>query len=255
MDLQLTGRRALVTGAGSDLGVAIAAGLAREGVDVALLGRDEERLERAARGVRDAGGSARMVTADLGAPDSMHDAVTRARAALGGPITVFVHAAAHRYAMGKVRALALDAAEEHLRVDLRGPLALLPPLIEDMMAERFGRILWIGSTAGRLGAGKSPLYAGVKAFYAGLIRNLAVDHGTFGVTANLVEPSFIATSRFDARTDDTTARLWANSTALRRIATAEEVADVVTFLCSPRAAYVTGATIPVTGGADLNTLW
>ena len=255
MDLKLEGRRALITGASSDLGRAIAAALADEGVDIALLGRDAGRLELGARRVRDAGRSATTVEADLGVPESMADAVSLARDILGGPFTIFVHAAAHRFPMGKVRTLDPATAEEHLRIDVRGPLALLPPLIEDMMKERFGRILWIGSTAGRLGAGKSPVYAGVKAFYSGLIRNLAVDHGTFGITANLVEPSFVQTSRFEARTDTATAGRWAASTALRRIAEPREVADVVTFLASPRASYVTGAVIPVTGGADLNTLW
>ena len=255
MDLELTGRRALLTGAGSDLGRAIARSLAAEGVDVALLGRHAGRLEETARRVRDAGRSATVVEADLGKPDGMKDAASVARDILGGPITLFLHAAAHRYAMGKVRTLGIEDAEEHLRVDIRGPLALLPSLIEDMMAERFGRIVLIGSTAGRLGAGKSPVYAGIKAFYGGLVRNLAVDHGTFGITSNLVEPSFIATSRFDSRTDDSTSGRWARATALGRIAKPEEVADVVAFLCSPRAAYVTGASIPVTGGADLNTLW
>ena len=255
MELGLHGKRALVTGAGGDLGREIAAGLATEGVDVALLGRDVHRLDATARRVQAAGRSAAIVPADLGEPDAMAEAVEEARETLGGPIEIFVHAAAHRFALGKARTLSVATSEEHLRVDMGGPLALLPPLIEDMMSARFGRIVWIGSTAGRLGAGKSPMYSGIKAFYAGLVRNLAVDHGTFGITANIVEPSFIATSRFAERTDDASAAQWAQATALGRIATPREVADVVTFLCSARASYVTGAVIPVAGGADLNTLW
>ena len=255
MDLGLHGRRALVTGAGGDLGRAIAVTLAEEGVDVALLGRDDTRLAQTAREVLAEGGSAEIVKADLGRPEAMADAVARARAQLGGPIHILVHAAAHRFNLGKARSLRLATSDEHMRVDLSGPLAMLPPLVEDMMAARFGRIVLIGSTAGRLGAGKSPMYSGIKAFYAGLVRNLAIDHGTFGITANLVEPSFIATSRFNERTNEATAAKWARATALGRVAQPSEVADVVTFLCSPRASYVTGAVIPVAGGADLNTLW
>ena len=255
MDLDLRGKHALVTGAGSDLGREIAATLASEGVDVALLGRNEQRLGQTARRVRDEGASAAIVNADLGRPEEMAEAVALARDILGGPIQVFVHAAAHRFALGKARSLDLATSDEHLRIDLSGPLAMLPPLVEDMMAARFGRIVLIGSTAGRLGAGKSPMYSGIKAFYAGLVRNLAIDHGTFGITANLVEPSFIATSRFNERTNEATAAKWARATALGRVAHPSEVADVVTFLCSPRASYVTGAVIPVSGGADLNPLW
>jgi 3-oxoacyl-[acyl-carrier protein] reductase len=126
-----------------------------------------------------------------------------------------------------------------------------------MLEARRGRIVAVGSLAARTGIPGAPLYAASKAALEGLCRGLAVDYTRRGITANVVAAGFTDTERLAARLgDDGAARdRLVRATAARRLLGADEVADVVAFLCSRRAAGVTGAVIDVTAGAHLNNLW
>lgn len=235
--------RALVTGATSDLGHAIARALAPAWA-LTLTGRDQDRL--------------RALAAELGAEAIAGDLADPAfRAALtdGRAVNGFVHAASHRFEYRRFHIIDPSDAAAQRAVDLDAPIDLLTRLLPEMMAARHGRVVLVGSLAAQLAGQGGALYTTHKAGLEGLVRALAVEYGRFGVTANAVTPGFIATRRLESRTtDEGRARLVA-ATALKRLASPEEVAAAIAFLMSPAAAYITGIALPVSGGLHLNNLW
>lgn len=234
---------ALITGASSDLGHAIARAIAADW-RLVLTGRDDHRLATLAREL-----GAEAIAGDLADPD-FRAALTAHRAFTG-----FVHAASHRFEYRRFHAaLPADVAAQRA-VDFDAPIDLLTRIAPEMMAARAGRIVLVSSLAAHVGGQGATLYAAHKAGLEGLVRSLAVEYGRFGVTANAVTPGFIDTSRFAARTDAPLRERLVAATALRRLATPEEVAAVIAFLMSPAASYVTGIALPVTGGLHLNNMW
>jgi len=256
VNLELDGKIALVAGAGRGTGRAVALALAREGADVALLARTAAELEAAAADVRALGRRALPVAVDLADDAAREAAVARARAELGPP-TLLVLAAAALFRPTKLHNLALADVDELLSIDLRAAVALCRALLPDMLAARHGRVVALGSLAARGGVPGGALYATAKAGLEGLCRGLSLDYARYGITANTVALGFVDSERLAARTDgDPAAReRLVRATAARRIPTPAEVADVVAFLCSARAAAITGAVIDVTAGAHLNNLW
>jgi NAD(P)-dependent dehydrogenase (short-subunit alcohol dehydrogenase family) len=253
MRLELEDRVAVITGAARGLGRAIGESLAAEGAKVVLVARSDAELGDAARAIREGGGHAIAVPCDVTEGDAPARIVEAARAL--GPVAIFVHAAAALFPMKKLAQCTDDEITQTLDVDARAALRLARAVLDDMLTTRHGRIVFVGSVAGSAGSGASPAYALAKAGLTGLAKNLAIDYGRFGVTANVVEVAFAATERFFARTSEESRERFARQAAARRIAEPREIADVVTFLASARASYINGAVVPVTGGADLNTLW
>jgi NAD(P)-dependent dehydrogenase (short-subunit alcohol dehydrogenase family) len=116
-----------------------------------------------------------------------------------------------------------------------------------MVRARYGRIVAVGSAAGSTGSAGQVNYAAAKSGLVGLVRSVARELASRNVTANVVTPGPIATAMTEALNDDQRAALTA-AVPLARMGTAEEVAEVVGFLCSDGASYVTGAVVPVDGG-------
>lgn len=237
---------ALITGASSDLGHAIATALAADGWSLTLTGRERARLD--------------AIAAELGAhvhAGDLADPTFRAALMTGSatPFTGLVHAASHRFVYQRFdRIDAADAAAQQA-LDHDAPIDLVTRALPDMMAARHGRIVLVSSLAAQVGGQGASLYAAHKAGLEGLVRGLAVEYGRFGITANAVAPGLIATSRLTARTTpEALARLVA-ATTVKRLAKPAEVAAAIAFLMSPAAAYITGITLPVTGGLHLNTAW
>jgi NAD(P)-dependent dehydrogenase (short-subunit alcohol dehydrogenase family) len=260
MDLELAGKTALVTGASGDIGAACATALAREGVRVRVTGRDEARLAALVAAITAQGGAAEAIAGDL------TDAAFLAALMAGPGPDLFVHSAGHRFALARFHAA--DPADAALtwKLEVEAFSALAAWALPEMMGRRFGRIVAIGSLAAHTGANGSTHYAGAKAAVEGLVRSIAAEYGRFRITANAVAPGFVETSRLGARAagafagalaasaDDHRASL-ARATVVKRLARPEEIADPVAFLCSPRAAYITGVTLRIAGGADLHSLW
>lgn len=256
MDLELKGRVALVTGASRGIGRAVAESLAREGVRVAMLARDVNALERGAAAIAAAGGEAFVRACDL-TDVAVTDAALHAVRDRFGPPTLLVLSAASHYRIQKLHTVTDAEATELLALDLAANERLCRRLVADMMVARYGRVVAIGSLAARTGVAGGTLYGVAKAGLEGLVRGLSVDYARRGITANVCNVGVAETERIAARTaDDPDARArLEQATATRALPSPAAIADVVTFLCSPRASAITGAVVDATAGAHLNNLW
>ncbi len=240
---ELAGRTALVTGASRGIGRATALELARLGARVVVTSRNSERLEETARLVRAAGGEARTQVGDLRDP-----AFLDALVAACGAVDVLVNNAASFASYAPLEAVEREQIDDVLATNLRAPLELCARVLPSMKARRFGRIVNVGTIAGEVGADGQAAYAASKAALLGLTRSIAAESATFGVTCNLVEPGLVATERVEERIDDRFRRRILANTAAERAGTPDEIAFAIAFLCSPRASYITGAALPVSGG-------
>ena len=254
MDLRLAGARAVVTGGSQGIGLAVARGLVMEGARVAVVARDEERLRAAAAGLGPEVLAVPADTTDDAAVRAMVDEVVDA----WGGVDVLVNAAAQP-AGGSVPALEdITDAEVDADFDTKvlGYLRCARAVAPHMTAQGRGRIVNIsGLNARRTGS----IAGGIRnVAVAALTANLADELGPSGVGVTVVHPGLVETERTprlvadraaaSGRTEEQVRADLAAGSSLRRLVTAEEVANVVVFLCSPLAVAVTGDAVGVGGG-------
>jgi NAD(P)-dependent dehydrogenase (short-subunit alcohol dehydrogenase family) len=259
MDLQLRGARAIVTGGSRGIGLAVARGLLAEGARVALVARDAQRLGAAADDLRAAtpGAEVLPVPADTTDDTSVRAMAERVVAAWGG-VDVLVNAAAEP-ATGAAPALAdLTDAEVAADFDTKvlGYLRCARAVAPHMRGRGAGRIVNISGLNARRTGSVSGTIRNVAV--AALTANLADELGADGVGVCVVHPGPVETERTPALlaaraaatglTEDQVRAQIGGTTSLRRLVAVEEVADVVVFLCSRRAAAVTGDAVGVGAG-------
>lgn len=239
----LTGRRALVTGASGGIGAAVARALHGAGASVALSGTRVDPLNALA----DALGERAAVTpanlSDLAAVDALPKA---AEEALGGPVDVLVNNA------GLTRDnLAMRMKDEEwdqvLAVNLTASFRLARGCLRAMMKARWGRIVSIASIVGVTGNPGQANYAASKAGMIGMSKSLAAEVASRGITVNCVAPGFIATAMTDALDDARKEKLNA-AIPMGRMGAPEDIAAAVVYLAGEAGAYVTGQTLHVNGG-------
>jgi 3-oxoacyl-[acyl-carrier protein] reductase len=241
----LTGRTALVTGAGQGIGRAIAEQLAAAGADVVVNDYYAERAEGSAAAIRDRGGAARAVPFDVA------DLVqVRAAVDATGPFTVLVNNAGNSGPTGWTDVVPFaetDPAEwpATLGVNLYGVLHCVHSVLPGMIRAGWGRIVTIVSDAGRVGEPDLAVYGAAKAAAAGLTRSVAREVGRHGITANNVS---LATVRPPDEPDPPDAAARLRKYVVRRFGTPDEVASLVRYLTGPDAGWITGQTYPVNGG-------
>lgn len=240
---RLAGKVAVVTGGGSGIGAATCRRLAADGAAVLVCDIDADAARRVADAVASDGGQADMVAADVADGDGWARARSRALAQFGG-VDITVSNAALQ-AAGALHTLDAQVWQRHLDVNLTAVRHAVVTFAGDLTA-RAGTLVVTSSVHALRGLPGFPAYAATKGALLALVRQLAVEYGP-AVRVNGVVPGPVLTPGWhDASEADL--RRAADATALRRMARPEEIADVIAFLVSDDASYITGANIVVDGG-------
>jgi NAD(P)-dependent dehydrogenase (short-subunit alcohol dehydrogenase family) len=240
----LDGRTALVTGASRGIGAATARALDRAGARVALTARNAEGLAAVAG---DLAHDPVVLTADLGDASAPGAIAEWARATLGR-IDIVVNNAA---AAVRVPAVETDAAiiDGMLAVNVRAPLLLITGLVPAMIEHGGGSIINVSSVSGLVGTPRRAAYAASKGALDAATRSLAIELGPMGIRVNSVAPGVVDTALWaKAKAVPGVVEGVESQTPLRRWARPDDIADVITFLASDAARFITGETIAVDGG-------
>ena len=241
MDLGLKGRRALVMGASSGLGYATAEQLVKEGARVAICSRDEGRIREAAQRM----GAALPVTADLTKPGATKALVERVVAELGGVDVLVANTGGPP--KGSIETLTAEQWQESFQNLWMSVVEALQTTLPGMKERRWGRIILVTSVAGREPMPLLTISNGLRAGLMGLVKSVSNEVAEHGITINGVQPGYHATDRMrqlGVAEDKISAQIPA-----RRLGKPEELGALVAFLASEQAAYITGQSIAIDGGA------
>ena len=260
MDLELNGRRAIVTGGSRGIGLAIADQLAAEGADVAIVARDEQALRQAAIGVARHGNRVLLMPGDTTDDAAVRRLVGEVAGEFGG-VDILVNAAAQPGGGAgtppKLAELTDDAVRIEFETKLLGYLRCARAVAPYMQAQRWGRIINISGLAAR----QSGTIAGSvrNAAVAAMTKNLADELGPDGINVTVVHPGATVTERTagmvtalaqsDGISEEAARARMAANISIGRMITAAEIASVVAFLASPRSVAITGDAIAAGGGA------
>ena len=238
----LSGRKALVTGASGGIGAAIARALHAQGAEVVLAGRRREALDALAA---ELGDRCHVIVSDLSSAEGA-DALAREAEAAMGQVDILVNNAGIT-----ADTLAMRMKDEDwqrvIDVNLTSGFRLIRALMRGMLKRRTGRIVGITSVVGVTGNPGQANYAAAKAGMIGMSKSLAQEIAERGITVNCVAPGFIETAMTEGLSDEVKAKILGRIPAAR-LGTSDEVAAAVAWLASDEAAYVTGQTIHVNGG-------
>lgn len=240
------GKVALIAGASKGIGAATAELLAQEGAAVVLVARSVEPTEALAERICRAGGRALAVAADVADDAAMQRAVEAGLAAFGR-LDIAFNNATDGPRPAPLAELDLDGFDRGIRTNVRGTFVGMRHEITAMLQTGGGAIVNMASLAGVIGVSGLAAYVSGKAGIIGLSKAAALDYADRGIRVNVVAPGPILTHHLEAAGPEAQ-RQAGLATPMRRIGRAEEVASVVSWLCSDAASFVTGVVLPIDGG-------
>jgi NAD(P)-dependent dehydrogenase (short-subunit alcohol dehydrogenase family) len=235
----LDDQRALVTGATSGIGRAVALQLARDGAEVLLHGRDAGRGAQTVKEITDAGGKASFVAADLG-----NAADVQRLADDVGDVDILINNAGISV-FGPTAEFDITAFDKMFASNVRAPFILVAALAPGMAARGHGSIVSLSSMAGGVGLVGGAAYGATKASLEAMTRAWAAEYSASGVRVNAIAPGPVYTPT-PSGPEFITAL--GETTPMHRASQPEEIAEVISFLASPRASYITGTTVAANGG-------
>lgn len=240
--MELTGKIALVTGSTGGIGSETAKLLAAAGAEVVVSGRNLDRGEATVRAIIEGGGKARFVATDLA-----DVAALRHLADAAGAVDILVNNAA-AFPVAATVDQDVDSFDAALATNVRAPFFLTAALAPGMVAKGSGSIVNVTTMAARIGMAGLSTYGATKAALESLTRTWAAEFSGSGVRVNAVSPGPTRTDMVLATMGEDGARQVAGTTLLGRLAAPREIAEVIVFIASDRASFVTGATIAADAG-------
>ncbi|WP_226482510.1 SDR family NAD(P)-dependent oxidoreductase [Natrinema amylolyticum] len=258
MDLGISDRTAVVTGGAGRIGSADCRLLANEGANVVVLDVDADGAAETADEINETAdsGEAMALECDLTDREDVADSMAEVRDAFGG-VDILVNNAAMVDARSRIGDYDDDVWDRDVEINLTGTYNISKELFPRMCERGWGRIVNMSSMAGWYGGFGQFSYSATKAAMIGVGRTMALEGAQSGVTSNVIAPNIVVGDWADMdpdelreNVDEYYARI-AEATPMRHLGTEEDVANMVTYLCSDQASYVTGQVIGVTGGIDL----
>ena len=248
MDLGITGRVALVTGGARSLGKADCLALAAEGCKIIVLDLNAEGAAETAKEISSQGGVARGYEVDITNRSQLADVVARAQGEVG-PVDICVNNAGIIYTLGQLKDMQDSDWDFNLQVNLTGTYNVTKAVFTGMRERKWGRVICMASIAGLMGGFGQTAYATGKMGLVGFAKSVALEGARYNITSNVIAPGIIGPN---ANLSPMFERM-VKRVALQAEGQPEDVASAITFLCSERARYITGAVLTVTGGMDLFT--
>lgn len=249
----VTGKIALVTGGGAGIGRATAKTFAAEGAKVVVSDVNQEAGEETVKMIEKAGGTALFVAADVSKKADVSDLIAKTVAAYGRLDCAVNNAGIE----GKIAPFAAQSEENFdaiINVNLKGTYLCLQAEIAAMLKTGGGAIVNLSSVAGLIGfSGLSP-YVASKHGVIGLTKNAAIEYAASGIRVNAICPGGVDTRMLDSLAEQATSgaqtatQMMAPLHPMGRIGTPQEIADLIVWLASPRAGFITGTAIPIDGG-------
>lgn len=254
--MDLSGKIAVVTGAGRGIGRAIAASLAQANAKVALLARSTEDISALAQEIRAKNQEASAFVCDVSEASSIHKAFSQVKEALG-PIDILVASAGIAPSAPFVKTEP-SLWESTIRINLTGAFLCAKEVTQEMISRRWGRIIFIASTAAKKGYAYTSAYCASKHGLLGLTRAMALELAESGVTINAICPGFVDTPMTQSnierivqktgRTPEEARRALEMLSPQKRLVTPEEIAFMAVSLCREESKGITGQGIVIAGG-------
>ena len=248
MDLGIKDRVALVTGGARSLGKADCLALAAEGCRIVVLDLNAEGAAATAAEITREGGVARGYEVDITNRAQLAQVIDTAQSEVG-PVDICVNNAGIIYTLGQLKDMADADWDFNLQVNLTGTYNVTKAVFAGMRERRWGRIISMASIAGLMGGFGQTAYATGKMGLVGFAKSVALEGARYNITSNVIAPGIIGPN---ANLSPMYERM-VKRVAMQSEGQPEDVASAITFLCSERARYITGAVLTVTGGMDLFT--